>query len=81
MFPAEWPFTRSFETAAARTVRHPGLVATSEPYTSKSSALKGAEAIKGNATDARVQDESGDDQAPTATPWVTPDASPGPTAA
>jgi uncharacterized protein YegP (UPF0339 family) len=51
------------------------LMATSEPYTSKSSALKGVEAIKCNAADARVDDQSGDDQAPTATPRVsTPDA-------
>ena len=51
------------------------LMATSEPYTSKSSALKGVEAIKRNAADAQVDDEAGDDQAPTATPRVaTPDA-------
>jgi uncharacterized protein len=51
------------------------LIATSEPYTSKSSALKGVEAIKRNAADAQVDDEAGDDQAPTATPRVaTPDA-------
>ena len=41
------------------------LMATSEPYTSKSSALKGVEAIKRNAADAQV-----DDQSPTATPRV-----------
>jgi uncharacterized protein len=46
------------------------LMATSEPYTSKSSALKGVEAIKRNAADAQVDDQSGDDQAPTATPRV-----------
>jgi uncharacterized protein YegP (UPF0339 family) len=51
------------------------LIATSEPYTSKSSALKEVEAIKRNAADAQVDDEAGDDQAPTATPRVaTPDA-------
>jgi uncharacterized protein YegP (UPF0339 family) len=51
------------------------LMATSEPYTSKSSALKGVEAIKRNAAHAQVDDQSGDDQAPTATPRVaTPDA-------
>jgi uncharacterized protein YegP (UPF0339 family) len=51
------------------------LMATSEPYTSKSSALKGVEAIKRNAADAQVDDQSGDDQAPTTTPRVaTPDA-------
>ena len=51
------------------------LMATSEPYTSKSSALEGVEAIKRNAADAQVDDQSGDDQAPTATPRVaTPDA-------
>jgi uncharacterized protein YegP (UPF0339 family) len=51
------------------------LMATSEPYPSKSSARKGVEAIKGNAADAQVDDQSGDDQAPTATPRVaTPDA-------
>jgi uncharacterized protein len=51
------------------------LMATSEPYTSKSSALKGVEAIKRNAADAQVDDQSGGDQAPTATPRVaTPDA-------
>jgi uncharacterized protein YegP (UPF0339 family) len=51
------------------------LMATSEPYTSKSSARKGVEAIKRNAADAQVDDQSGDDQAPTATPRVaTPDA-------
>jgi hypothetical protein len=50
-------------------------MATSEPYTPKSSALKGVEAIKRNAADAQVDDQSGDDQAPTATPRVaTPDA-------
>ena len=50
-------------------------MATSEPSTSKSSALKGVEAIKRNAADAQVADQSGDDQAPTATPRVaTPDA-------
>jgi Domain of unknown function (DUF1508) len=50
-------------------------MATSEPYTSKSSALKGVEAIKGNAADAQIDDQSGDDQAPTAAPRVaTPDA-------
>jgi len=46
------------------------LMAASEPYTSKSSALKGVEAIKRNAADAQVDDQSGDDQAPTATPRV-----------
>jgi uncharacterized protein len=40
------------------------LMATSEPYTSKRSALKGVEAIKGNAADAQVDDQSGDEQAP-----------------
>jgi uncharacterized protein YegP (UPF0339 family) len=51
------------------------LMATSEPYTPKSSALKGVEAIKRNAAHAQVDDQSGDDQAPTATPRVaTPDA-------
>jgi uncharacterized protein YegP (UPF0339 family) len=51
------------------------LMATSEPYTSTSSTLKGVEAIKRNAADAQVDDQSGDDQAPTATPRVaTPDA-------
>jgi uncharacterized protein YegP (UPF0339 family) len=51
------------------------LMATSEPYTSKNSALKGVEAIKRNAADAQIDDESGDDQDPTATPRVaTPDA-------
>jgi uncharacterized protein YegP (UPF0339 family) len=51
------------------------LMATSEPYASKSSALKGVEAIKRNAAEAQVDDQSGDDQAPTATPRVaTPDA-------
>ena len=51
------------------------LMATSEPYTSKSSALKGVEAIKRNAADAQIHDQSGDDQAPTAAPRVaTPDA-------
>jgi uncharacterized protein YegP (UPF0339 family) len=40
------------------------LMATSEPYTSKSSALKGVEAIKRNAAHAQVDDQSGDDQAP-----------------
>jgi uncharacterized protein YegP (UPF0339 family) len=50
------------------------LMATSEPYTSKSSALR-VEAIKRNAAEAQVNDQSGDDQAPTATPRVaTPDA-------
>jgi len=33
------------------------LMATSEPYTSKSSALKGVEAIKRNAADAQVDDQ------------------------
>ena len=46
------------------------LMATSEPYTSKSSALKGVEAIKRNAADAQVENHSGDDQAPTSTPRV-----------
>ena len=46
------------------------LKATSQPYASKSSALKGVEAIKRNAADAQVDDEAGDDQAPTATPRV-----------
>jgi uncharacterized protein YegP (UPF0339 family) len=51
------------------------LMATSEPYTSKSSALKGVEAIKRNAAVAQIDDESGDDQDPTATPrTATPDA-------
>ena len=51
------------------------LMATGEPYTSKSSAMKGVEAIKRNAADARVEDQSGDDQAPTSTPRVaTPDS-------
>jgi uncharacterized protein YegP (UPF0339 family) len=41
------------------------LMATSEPYTSKSSALKRVEAIKRNAAHhAQVDDQSGDDQAP-----------------
>ena len=48
------------------------LMATSEPYISKSSALKGVEAIKRNAADAQVDDEAGDDQAPTATPAWPP---------
>jgi len=43
-------------------------MATSEPYTSKSSALKGVEAIKRNAAVAQIDDESGDDQNATATP-------------
>jgi len=51
------------------------LMATSEPYTSKSSTLKGVEAIKRNAADAQVDDQSANGQAPTATPRVaTPDA-------
>jgi len=51
------------------------LIATSEPYTSKSSALKGVEAIKRNAAVAQIDDESGDDQDATATPRAaTPDA-------
>ncbi len=51
------------------------LMAISEPYTSKSSALKGVEAIKRNAAVAQVDDESGDDQDPTAPPrTATPDA-------
>ena len=51
------------------------LMATSEPYTSKSSALKGVEAIKRNAAVAQIDDESGDDQDATATPrTATPDA-------
>ena len=51
------------------------LMATSEPYTSKSSALKGVEAIKRNAAHAQVDDQSANGQAPTATPRVaTPDA-------
>ena len=51
------------------------LMATSEPYTSKSSALKGVEAIKRNAAVAQIDDESGDDQDATATPRAaTPDA-------
>jgi hypothetical protein len=50
-------------------------MATSEPYTSKSSALKGVEAIKRNAAVAQIDDESGDDQDATATPrTATPDA-------
>ena len=50
-------------------------MATSEPYTSKSSALKGVEAIKRNAAVAQIDDESGDDQDATATPRAaTPDA-------
>lgn len=44
------------------------LMATSEPYTSKSSALKAVEAIKRNAAVAQIDDESGDDQDATATP-------------
>jgi uncharacterized protein YegP (UPF0339 family) len=51
------------------------LMATSEPYTTKSSALKGVEAIKRNAAVAQIDDESGDDQDATATPrTATPDA-------
>jgi uncharacterized protein YegP (UPF0339 family) len=51
------------------------LMAACEPSTSKSSALKGVEAIKRNAADAQVDNQSGDDQAPTAAPRVaTPDA-------
>jgi uncharacterized protein YegP (UPF0339 family) len=51
------------------------LMATSEPYTSKSGALKGVEAIKRNAAVAQIDDESGDDQDATATPrTATPDA-------
>jgi uncharacterized protein len=43
--------------------------------TSKPSARKGVEAIKRNAAHAQVDDQAGDDQAPTATPRVaTPDA-------
>ena len=43
--------------------------------TSKSSALKGVEAIKRNAAHAQVDDQSANGQAPTATPRVaTPDA-------
>ena len=34
------------------------LMATSEPYTSKSSTLKGVEAIKRNAADAQVDDQA-----------------------
>jgi hypothetical protein len=50
-------------------------MATSEPSTSKSSALNGVEAIKRNAADAQIDDQSGDDQDATATPRVaTPDA-------
>ncbi len=49
-------------------------MAASEPYTSKSSAMKGVEAIKRNAAEAQVEDESGNHQAPTATPrMATPD--------
>jgi uncharacterized protein YegP (UPF0339 family) len=51
------------------------LMATSEPYTSKSSALKGVEAIKRNAAVAQIDDQSGDDQDPTAPPrTAAPDA-------
>ena len=50
------------------------LMATSEPSTSKSSALKGVQAIKGNAAHAQIDDQSSDDQPPTTTPRLaTPD--------
>jgi uncharacterized protein YegP (UPF0339 family) len=44
------------------------LIATSEPYMSKSGVLKGVEATKGNAAEPRVEDDHGGDQAPTAMP-------------
>jgi Domain of unknown function (DUF1508) len=50
-------------------------MATSEPYSSKSSALQGVKAIKRNAAVAQIDNESGDDQDATTTPrTASPDA-------